>query len=369
MPDTFTSDKTTALKMGTGENENTWGQRLNDEALVPLSLAIAGYQAKSVAGGVDVSLTATEAQYGIVKFTGTLTASINVIVPAASGNYIVHNATSGAYTLTVKTSAGTGIAVTQGYKAALYCDGTDVLKLMASDDFISKTTPQLGGDLDANGNQIKWAKGADVASATALPVLTDGNYFDVTGTTTITSINTCGGDGTIAPTIKLHFDGALTLTHHATDLILPGGANITTAAGDEAEFVEYASGDWRCVSYLRAAGRPLNTGVTDKLGVGFEGTSYPTGNTGAGTVTLVAANGNIQHGTVTGAFTLGAPTFVGVGYIEWEITNDATGGYSPDLSTNFTGISGTYDATALAVNLLRITKCNTGTYLEIAQGA
>ena len=54
--------------------------------------------------------------------------------------------------------------------------------------------------------------------------------------------------------IKLHFDGALTLTHHATDLVLPGGANITTAAGDEAEFVEYDTGKWRRTNYVRAAG-------------------------------------------------------------------------------------------------------------------
>tara|TARA_B100000586_G_scaffold243328_2_gene197691 strand:- start:5051 stop:7117 length:2067 start_codon:yes stop_codon:yes gene_type:complete len=116
---------------------------------------------------------------------------------------------------------------------------------------LADTTPQLGGDLDCNGNQIQWSQGADVASATALAVLTDGNYFDVTGTTTITSINTTGGVGTL---IKLHFDGALTLTHDATDLILPGGANITTAAGDEAEFIEYATGDYRCTNYSKASG-------------------------------------------------------------------------------------------------------------------
>lgn len=95
-----------------------------------------------------------------------------------------------------------------------------------------------------------WAKGADVASATALTLGTDGNYFDITGTTSITSITTIGA-GTV---VKLHFDGILTLTHHATDLILPGGANITTAAGDEAEFVEYATGDWRCTNYQKAIG-------------------------------------------------------------------------------------------------------------------
>jgi len=99
----------------------------------------------------------------------------------------------------------------------------------------------------------KWAKGADVASAAALTLGDDGNYFDITGTTAITSITTKGA-GTV---IKLHFDAALTLAHHATDLILPGGANITTAAGDEAEFVEYATGDWRCTVYTRASGIPL----------------------------------------------------------------------------------------------------------------
>jgi hypothetical protein len=95
----------------------------------------------------------------------------------------------------------------------------------------------------------EWAKGADVVSASTLTLGDDGNYFDITGTATITAI-AAKGVGTV---VKLHFDAALTLTHHATDLILPGGANIVTAAGDEAEFVEYATGDWRCTNYSRAS--------------------------------------------------------------------------------------------------------------------
>jgi len=114
-------------------------------------------------------------------------------------------------------------------------------------------TPQLGGDLDCNGAQIQWSKGSDVASATALPLLTDGNYFDVTGTATITSFNATGGAGT---QVKLHFDAACTLTHNS-DLILPGGANIVTAAGDEADFIEFAAGDYRCTSYTKATGGPV----------------------------------------------------------------------------------------------------------------
>ena len=97
------------------------------------------------------------------------------------------------------------------------------------------------------------SKGADVASATALPLISDGNSVDVTGTTTITSMDSVS----VGATMTLQFDGALTLTHHATDLILPGGANITTAAGDIGVFTEYATGDWRCVSYTKADGTPI----------------------------------------------------------------------------------------------------------------
>jgi hypothetical protein len=65
-------------------------------------------------------------------------------------------------------------------------------------------------------------KGTDVASATALTPTFDGNYFDVTGTTQIESIATSGVVGT---KIKLHFDSALTIQHHATNLVLPGSAS------------------------------------------------------------------------------------------------------------------------------------------------
>lgn len=127
-------------------------------------------------------------------------------------------------------------------------------KLMQGGSAAAERWRHTSAGVYTNYGSVQLNKGADVASATALPVLTDGNYFDVTGTTTITSINTTK----IGNVIRLHFDGVLTLTHHATDLVLPGGANITTAAGDEAEFVEYATGDYRCVNYSRADGTAIS---------------------------------------------------------------------------------------------------------------
>jgi hypothetical protein len=52
----------------------------------------------------------------------------------------------------------------------------------------------------------------------------------------------------------LQFDGALTMTHHATNLDLPSEANITTAAGDVATFQSTGSNTVQCVSYTRADG-------------------------------------------------------------------------------------------------------------------
>ena len=86
------------------------------------------------------------------------------------------------------------------------------------------------------------------ATTTDLSTVNDGD-ITVSGTTTIT------GFGTLTAGIKkiLTFSGALTLTHNATSLILPGAANITTAAGDVAIMRSLGAGNWKCMIYQRAA--------------------------------------------------------------------------------------------------------------------
>lgn len=81
----------------------------------------------NVAGNSDVTETSVQAQNIIQQFTGALTGSINVIVPATVQLYEVNNLTTGAYSVTVKTPSGTGVAVPQGQTSILYCDGTNVV--------------------------------------------------------------------------------------------------------------------------------------------------------------------------------------------------------------------------------------------------
>ena len=90
-------------------------------------------------------------------------------------------------------------------------------------------------------------KGTDIVSANSLTIPSDGNFFDVTGTVTVTLIGTKG----VGSLIMLQFDSTVKLTHHSTDLVLPGGKDFYTKTGDILTFVEYASGDWFCVAINR----------------------------------------------------------------------------------------------------------------------
>lgn len=93
--------------------------------------------------------------------------------------------------------------------------------------------------------------GSDIASGSTVDLSTaTGNSVTVTGTTTITSL------GTVSAGMRftLIFDGALTLTHNATSLILPGASDIITAAGDTGEFLSLGSGNWRCLSFTATDG-------------------------------------------------------------------------------------------------------------------
>ncbi|MHA1597626.1 MAG: hypothetical protein ACTSV1_02805 [Alphaproteobacteria bacterium] len=118
---------------------------------------------------------------------------------------------------------------------------------------VEDTTPQLGGDLDPNGHVIGWSKGANIASASPLVLGTDGNYFDVTGTTGFSAITVAANT-----LFMLHFDGVLTLTHGAP-LNLLGAANIVTAAGDEAICFATAANTVRVISYSRSDGSAVSS--------------------------------------------------------------------------------------------------------------
>lgn len=93
-----------------------------------------------------------------------------------------------------------------------------------------------------------------IASATTTDIsVATSNQVVITGTTTITGFGTTNKN-----CIRyITFSGALTLTHNATSLILPTGANITTVAGDTCVAVSNNSGNWTIINYQRKNGAAL----------------------------------------------------------------------------------------------------------------
>lgn len=82
-----------------------------------------------------------------------------------------------------------------------------------------------------------------LASAATVTLLAWGDFFTISGTTTITAI----AASTEARVVSLLFQGALQLTHSA-NLVLKGAVNATTANGNIITFLYNGSGVWREVS-------------------------------------------------------------------------------------------------------------------------
>lgn len=119
------------------------------------SVFVFDYTSISVAGTGNYTLSSSEQNRIVYKFTGALTGNRNVIVPATVQQYWVDNSTTGAYDLTIKTSAGTGVVIGAGQRAILYCDGTNVVDADTSTVSVPITVAQGGtGSTTASGARI-----------------------------------------------------------------------------------------------------------------------------------------------------------------------------------------------------------------------
>lgn len=79
----------------------------------------------------DLALTDAQLlQSFYLRFTGALTASRTITVPARAKPFLVENATTGGFTLSVRTPSGTSISVGMGGRKLFYGDGT-TLQLLA----------------------------------------------------------------------------------------------------------------------------------------------------------------------------------------------------------------------------------------------
>ena len=242
---------------------------------------------------------------------------------AANNTTAVTIAVSG---LTATTAQLNGAAMVAGdieanrwYMAVYEAGGTFQVSKIGIPALLHALT--IDGAVTASGvwthtNTVYWAKGADIVSAATLVLGTDGNMFDVTGSTgPITAITVPAG-----MLFMLQFDSTPTLTHHATNLNLPGGANITVAAGDRAVCFATAANQVDVISISNLATQAKQEAGTDQVS----------------SVTPATQQYHQSAAKVWGYATMsaGAPTLE-VSYNVTSLTDTATGQLTITIATDF----------------------------------
>lgn len=166
MPSTYTDNLRLEIQAN-GENDDTWNN-IYSTVFNLIEDAIAGLVSVDLSAG-DATLTATngaadQARSAMIKVIGTLTANRNIVVPTATKHYLVWNATSGAFTVTVKTAAGTGQTVAQGEKQWAFCDGTNVLVMSAGGTSAATPNALVLRDSAGRAQVVDPSAGADIAT-------------------------------------------------------------------------------------------------------------------------------------------------------------------------------------------------------------
>jgi len=144
----------------TGENAGTWGDITNTN-LVILQQAIAGYQTVALNATTGATLTFTNGalsngKNAVIELTGTITGNVSVIIPdGIEKTYLVKNNTTGAFTVQIKTTSGTGptFATTDKGIKLVYSNGTDVID-SALQNLSSDYNPSLSANLSTNSKNI-----------------------------------------------------------------------------------------------------------------------------------------------------------------------------------------------------------------------
>mgnify|MGYP003110622713 CR=1 FL=1 len=208
------------VKQADGENIGSWGDVLNEQLIDLLDDAIGGYVEVSVASG-NVTLAFADGtsdnngRHAVIKFTGSPGTTRTITFPNKQKTYYINNGSDGSVICTAGSGAQT-VTIATGLKDIIYVDGSDEIHSILQDGAVSEkiissqtaitsgidtsndqlllrdnsasalkkvsiasifssvggltdlsgdSSPQLGGNLDMNGNDIVTTSNADIELA------------------------------------------------------------------------------------------------------------------------------------------------------------------------------------------------------------
>lgn len=281
MASTFSSLKIELI--GTGEQDGTWGDTTNTNLGTAIEQAITGSGDVTFASA-DVTLTLANTNSSQVArnlrlvCVGTSGGARQLIVPSIEKQYIIKNEL--ADTVTIKTSAGTGIAIPTGKTTIVFNDGTNVVEainslataLPAASGGTGLTSPGTSGNvLTSNGTAWVSSPGG-FASGTRM---TFNQTAAPTGWTKDTSTDNAGFrlvSGSTSSGGSVDFTAAFSSARAVTVTSISGSAGATTLSTPQIPSHSHP------ISFSSAVG-PANTLAA---ATSPDNLSKNTGNTGGG---------------------------------------------------------------------------------------
>ena len=207
MASTYT-DNTGIELIGSGEQAGAWGTTTNNNLKI-IDRALNGSVTLTITGDTTLSTTdgsLSNGQFKIVILAGSPGSAYNLLISPNDQQkwYFIKN--SSGQTATVKQGGGSGstVAVATGLTAILFADGTGSnanVSSIAPTDLVADPTPQLGGNLDTNGNAIlfgssKWAISLDSGDNELLFKYNGTTVFKLGSNGAVTSANNVTAFGT-----------------------------------------------------------------------------------------------------------------------------------------------------------------------------
>jgi len=314
----------------TGTESGTWGDDVSLGITQYVDAALAG--TNNITNDSDITLTitngsssgsnivaspnSTTAQYMQLLCTGARTANRNINAPNSSKMYIVNNATTGGYSITLRGTTGptTGVTVINGEKCVVYWStvANDFIKItssvvsnltgilpLANGGTNANLTASNGGIVYSNASQMQILSG----TATANQIILSGSSTTPSwstatypATTTINQLlyssasNTITGLATVAAAVLTTVSSVPTWANQLSLALGGTNANLTASAG--------------AIAYSGASALALNTAGTSGQALLSGGTGAPTFGTlgltyGGTNATLTASNGGIVYSTAS----------------------------------------------------------------------
>lgn len=227
-------------KPGSGEQSGTWGSTTNTNFDI-IDRVLNGVGSITLSGTTHTLSTSdgslSDGHYKVLILTGSPSGTNTVTISPNDQDklYLVNNTTSQSVIFTQ--GSGGNVTITAGAASWIYADGAgagaQVYQLPS--DVIGDTSPQLGGDLDVNGNSITSASNGNV-------VIAPNGTGDVQLDTDTVRV----GDSNANATITTNGTGDLTLntnagTNSGSVVIADGANNNVTLTANGTGKVELAS--------------------------------------------------------------------------------------------------------------------------------